>query len=62
MAMPDQENQHVTDRRYVSNLTLWEELRYIRGKVDDLENKVLIMFGSVSAIAVAVAIYEVLKS
>ncbi len=47
---------------HVSNGELWQELRYIRAKVDALEGKILVMFGSVSAIAVAIAVYELLRN
>ena len=51
------------DRRAegVSNGQLWAELRYIRTKVDAVETKVLYMFGTISAIAVAIAVFEVLS-
>lgn len=37
---------------------LWNELRYIRKKVDSLEQKVLYMFGTFTAITVAIAVVE----
>ena len=51
------------DRRSepVSNSMIWNELLYIRRKVDALETKVLLMFGSVSAISVAISVFVVLK-
>ncbi len=45
----------------VSNAELWNELRYIRRKVDGLESKVLTLFGTISAISVTVVIYELLS-
>lgn len=53
----------IEDRRSetVSNLTLWEELRYIRRKVDGLETKILMIFGSITTISVAIAVYELLN-
>ena len=61
--MPDQEWDH-SDRRhevYVTNDMLWRELIYLRRKLDSLETKVLFMFGTVSAIGGAVAIFELLR-
>lgn len=51
------------ERNRPSNITndlLWDEIRYIRKKLDLLESKVMIVFGTVSAFSVAVALYEVL--
>jgi len=53
------------DRRHrpkvVTNSVLWDEIRYIRSKLDSLEGKVLILAGAVAAISTAIAIYELLK-
>jgi len=56
---PDEQNQH-NERRVESQL-IWEELRYIRRKLDSVEQKVLTMFGTIAAISVAIAVYEVLS-
>jgi hypothetical protein len=52
------------DRRHrpkvVTNSLLWDEIRYIRSKLDSLEGKVLILAGAIAAISTAIAIYELL--
>jgi len=40
---------------------VWEELRYIRKKVDALETKILYLFGTASAITLAIAVFELLS-
>lgn len=52
------------DRRSgsVSNGELWNELRYLRKKLDSLETKVMIMFGTVGSISTTVAIFELLRN
>ena len=42
----------------VPSYFVWNELRYIRRKVDSLEQKVLYMFGTFTAITVAIAVVE----
>lgn len=49
------------DHSSVTNANLWEELRYIRKKLDNLETKVMFMFGTISTISFAVAVYELLN-
>ena len=54
--------KRIYERRHegVSNDQLWEELRYIRRKVDAVETKVLFMFGTVTAISIAITVFELL--
>lgn len=57
------EEEVLYDRRGgVSNTTIWAEIRYIRRKVDSLESKVLYMFGTMTAISLSIAIYELLRN
>lgn len=48
-------------RSDVSNAMIWNELLYIRRKVDGLETKILMIFGSVTTIALSIAIYSLLQ-
>ena len=56
---PDERQQN--DERRVESRLIWEELRYIRHKIDSVEQKVLVLFGTIGAITTAVSIYEVLS-
>lgn len=44
----------------IDNRLLWEELRYIRRKVDGLEQKILILFGMFGAVGTAAGVAEVI--
>lgn len=62
MAEASMERREIERRRSdedIDNRLLWEELRYIRRKVDGLEQKILILFGMVGAIGTAAAIAEI---
>lgn len=62
MAEVSMERREIERRRSdedIDNRLLWEELRYIRRKVDGLEQKILILFGMVGAIGTAAAIAEI---
>ena len=63
MAEASMERREIERRRSdedIDNRLLWEELRYIRRKVDGLEQKILILFGMVGAIGTAAAIAEII--
>ena len=57
---PDRLSSNVVDD--IPTKLIWNELIYIRKKVDRLETMVLLMFGSVSVIGIAVAVIEYLGS
>ena len=40
---------------------IWNEVRYIRNKVDSLEKKVLYMFGTFTAVTVAITIVDLMN-
>lgn len=40
---------------------IWGELQYLRKKVDSLETKLLYLFGTVTTVSTAIAIFEVLR-
>ena len=59
--MDDEEFERRQRPKIVTNQLLWDEVRYIRRKLDSLEGKVLILFGSIATITTAVAVFELLK-
>jgi hypothetical protein len=49
------------DDNNVSNSQLWDEVKYIRRKVDGLEKMILIMFGAFGSVSTAIALFEALQ-
>lgn len=49
------------DPKVVTNTLLWQELRYIRKKVDSLESKVMLIFGGFTTVTMAIALWQLLQ-
>ena len=45
----------------IPNSLIWDELKYIRRKVDQLEQRLLLVSGGFAAIATAIALFELLR-